>query len=87
MMYWKTGNHVPSGNTPGQDCIGLNPHTASVAHVGGAWKVVDGGSWLLDYGSQHAVADKALAVIQTYNLNRQCFIVRPNASMMYWLSQ
>ncbi len=87
MMYWKTGNHVPGGNTPGQDCIGLNPNTASVANISGSWKVVDGGSWLLDYGPQHAAADKALAVIQTYHLNRQCFIVRPNAAMMYWLSQ
>jgi len=87
MMYWKAGNHVPHGNTSGEDCIGLNPATASVAHAGGAWKVVDGGNWLLDYGADHAAADQALAVIQTYNLNRQCFIVRPNASMQYWLSQ
>jgi hypothetical protein len=87
MMYWKTGNHVPHGSTPGQDCIGLNPMNVSVANAGGAWKVVDGANWLLDYGPDHGAADKAVAVIQTYNLNRQCFIVRPNASMMYWLSQ
>jgi hypothetical protein len=87
MMYWKTGNHVPGGNTPGEDCIGLNPMNVSVANVGGAWKVVDGANWLLDYGADHAAADKAVAVIQTYGLNRQCFIVRPNASMQYWLSQ
>jgi hypothetical protein len=87
MMYWKTGGHVASGNMFGEDCIGLNPMNVSVAHAGGAWKVVDGGNWLLDYGSDHAAADQALAVIQTYHLNRQCFIVRPNASMQYWLAQ
>jgi len=87
MMYWKTGNHVPHGNTPGEDCIGLNPMNVSVANAGGSWKVVDGSNWLLDYGPDHGAADKAVAVIQTYNLNRQCFIVRPNASMQYWLSQ
>ena len=27
------------------------------------------------------VADQASAVIHTYNLNRQCFVVRPNAAM------
>jgi len=87
MMYWKRGNQVPTGNRPGQDCIGLNPQTASVAHVGGAWKVVDGASWLLDYGGDHAAADRALDVIQFYRLNRQCFIARPNAPMQYWLAQ
>jgi hypothetical protein len=87
MMYWKAGNHVPHGNTPGEDCIGLDPNHVAAAHQGGAWKVTDGSSWLLDYGSDHAAADQAVAVIQTYNLNRQCFIVRPNASMMYWLAQ
>jgi hypothetical protein len=87
MMYWKTGDHIAHGNTPGEDCIGLNPMTAAVAHVGGSWKVVDGSNWLLDYGSEHGAADKALAVIQTYQLNRQCFIKRPNASMQYWLAQ
>jgi hypothetical protein len=71
----------------GEDCIGLNPATVSVAHVGGAWKVVDGSSWLLDYGSDQGAADHALAVIRNYRLNRQCFVVRPHASMMYWLAQ
>ena len=87
MMYFKSGGHVPSGAMGGEDCIGLNPTTASVAHVGGAWKVVDGSSWLLDYGSDQGAAEHALAVIRNYRLNRQCFVVRPHASMMYWLAQ
>ncbi|MGH6869946.1 MAG: hypothetical protein ACREHE_00435 [Rhizomicrobium sp.] len=87
MMYWKSGGNVPSGNTPGQDCIGLDPAHAHAAHEGGAWKVVADGNWLLDYGSDHAAAEQASAVIHTYMLNRQCFIVRPNAAMQYWLSQ
>ena len=87
MMYWKTGNHIPSSGMPGEDCIGVNPVNASVTFVGGAWKVVDGSHWLLDYGSDQAAANQALAVIRNYHLNRQCFIVRPNASMQYWLAQ
>ena len=87
MMYWKSGNIVRTGSMPGEDCIGLNPNNASVSHVGGAWKVVDGSNWLLDYGSDHGAADQALAVIQNYHLNRQCFVQRPNASMQYWLAQ
>jgi hypothetical protein len=87
MMYWKTGNHVPGNGMPGEDCIGLDPNHTHAAFAGGAWKVVDGGNWLLDYGSDQASAEQAAAVIHTYNLNRQCFIKRPNAPMMYWLSQ
>ena len=87
MTYWKRSGHVPSGNMAGQDCIDFNPHTASVAHAGGAWKVVDGTMWLLDYGSNKPAADQALAVIQTYNLNRQCFVARPNPPMSYYLAQ
>jgi hypothetical protein len=87
MMYWKKGNHVPSGNTPGQDCLPVNPMHVMAVNQGGAWKVVDGGNSVLDFGGHHGAADKAIAVIQTYNLNRICFITRPHASMMYWLSQ
>jgi hypothetical protein len=86
MMYWKTGNHVSHGSTGGQDCIGLDPMNVTVANPGGSWKVVDGANWLLDYGPDHAAADQARAVIQTYHLNRQCFVARPNAPMMYWLA-
>ena len=87
MMYWKSGNHLPSGGMSGEDCIGVNPMNASVTFVGGAWKVVDGSNWLLDYGSDQAAANQALAVIRNYHLGRQCFIVRPHASMQYWLAQ
>jgi hypothetical protein len=53
----------------------------------GSWKVVDGSNWLLDYGANRASADQAVAVIQHYNLNRQCFVGRPNAPMQYWLAR
>ncbi len=87
MMYWKVGNHVPSNPTPGQDCVGNNPASTSVQNVGGAWKVVDGSHWMLDFGPDQAAANQALAVIKKYHLNRQCFIQRPNAEMSYWLSE
>src|SRR6202012_5697623 len=45
MMYWKAGDHIPKGGTPGQDCISFNPDTVSVAKIGGSWKVVNGGNW------------------------------------------
>ncbi len=87
MTYWKRNGHVPRGNMAGQDCINFNPHTATVSHMGGLWRVVDGGMALLNYGSNKPAADKALAVIQHYNLNRQCFVARPNPPMQYYLAE
>lgn len=87
MTYWKRSGHVPSNNMAGQDCISFNPASVQTQHVGGAWKVVSGAMWMLDYGSNHAAADQAVATIQNYSLNRQCFVARPNPPMSYWLSQ
>ena len=87
MMYWKSGGHVPGGGMFGEDCIGLNPMSASVSNAGGAWKVIDGSRSLLDYGPDQSGANQALAVIRSYHLNRECFVVRPHATMSYWLAQ
>lgn len=86
MMYWKNGVAVPVGNTPGQDCIAFNPAAVHALFAGNGWKVVDGANALIDYGQDRAGAAAAAAVIQAYNLNRQCFIARPNAAMEYWLA-
>lgn len=87
MTYWTRSGMVPSGNMGGEDCVNNNPDTTTVDHVGGAWKVVDGSHWMLDYGSDKPAAEQALAVIKHYNLNRQCFVARPNPPMTYWLAQ
>ena len=87
MMYWKSAGRVPNGGMIGDDCIGLNPMSAAVSFAGGAWKVVDGPHWLLDYGPDQSAANQALVVIRNYRLNRECFVMRPHASMSYWLAQ
>ena len=50
-----------SGN---EDCIRFNPVTAHVFQTNGRWKIVDGGYWLFDFGSNQAAAEKALLVIK-----------------------
>jgi hypothetical protein len=88
MTYWKRGAHiVPSNSMGGQDCVGFNPATTHVAHVGGEWKIVDGSHWIASFGSKHAEANEAIALIHHYHMNRQCFVGRPHPSMTYWLSQ
>lgn len=66
------------------DCIGFNPNAAAVVKAGGRWKVAVGGMWMLDFGKK-SEADKALAIIQHYGMNSQCFVGRPQASMEYFL--
>jgi hypothetical protein len=87
MTYWTRSGMVPSGNMPGQDCINFHPNQVAAAHVGGEWKVVEGSMWMLSFGPDKAGAEQAVAVIQHYNLNRQCFVARPNPPMTYWLAQ
>jgi hypothetical protein len=42
---------------------------------------------MLDFGANRAGAEEAVRIIQHHNLNRQCFVARPNPPMSYWLSQ
>ena len=72
---------------PGEDCISVNTANVQAQFVGGAWKVVDGRSWLLDFGASRDNAEQAVRVIQHHNLNAQCFVARPNPPMQYWLSR
>ena len=88
MTYWRRGANVPSLATgPGEDCNNVNPANVQARFVSGAWKVVDGNSWLLHFGSNRAGAEQAAALIRRYNMNRQCFVARPNPPMSYWLSR
>jgi hypothetical protein len=82
------GGPNPGGGAPSvtEDCISFNPDNAAVVKIGGHWKIVDGSLWLLDFGFKKAEAEKALAIIKEYGLNRQCFVGRPDPSFEYWLA-
>lgn len=88
MSYWRRGANVPSLPTgAGEDCIPVNPANVRAQLVSGAWKVVDGGNWLLHFGADRAGAERAAQLIGYHRLNRQCFVARPNPPMTYWLAQ
>jgi hypothetical protein len=77
----------PAPPPPGpvvEDCIGFNPMTASVAFVGGQWKIVDGGHQMMAFGMKHAEAIRSLQIIRAYQFNRICFVGRPGPSMVYF---
>jgi hypothetical protein len=68
-----------------EDCVGFNPATATVTKINNRWKIVDGSHWMFDFGTNKAAADKSLAVIKFYKMNRSCFVGRPDPSFTYLL--
>jgi hypothetical protein len=87
MLYWKRAGQVPAAAAAGQDCVALDPGAAKAVSAGGVWTVVAGDTALLAYGDDKAAAERAVSVIRTYRLNRQCFFARPSSAAQYWLSQ
>lgn len=85
-VFWKRGDTIPGGRMGGADCIAFNPTTAHIAHIGQAWKIVDGVQWIADLGADKESADQTLSLIRTYRLDLECFVARPNPAMVYWLS-
>ena len=66
-----------------EDCIPFNPATLTVQQIKGKWCVADPKGMALRAFRDKAVADRALAIIQHYGMNQQCFVGRPHASFQY----
>lgn len=86
MQYLVAGSSVSSLPTSGEDCIGFNRSGVRVEAAGSQWRLTDGRSSMVMFPNR-SEADQAVAAIQRYNLNRQCFVGRPGASFTYWLAQ
>jgi len=69
-----------------QDCISFDPDSAVVVKLGSRWKIKVGALLLLDFGSSQTQAQEALNVLRAHNMNKQCFVGRPNPSFEYFLS-
>jgi hypothetical protein len=86
----KATGFVPSQPTQptqtSEDCINFDPLKAEVKQVQGSWKVVVNDMWLLDFGANESEARKALQIIKNYRMNKQCFVGRPDPSMVYYLT-
>jgi hypothetical protein len=65
------------------DCVSFNPANTAVQQIQGSWKVVDGDHWIFDFGGSQEAADRTLAVIKHYQMNKSCsFGHPPNFSYM-----
>lgn len=78
---------APVGNlVASEDCILFNNDLAQVKWIvaSRSWKIVEGGKWLLDFGTKQHEANEALRLIKRYKFNQQCFVGRPHPSLKYW---
>jgi hypothetical protein len=67
-----------------EDCVVVDPSVAKAGNTGSDWKVALGTNAFLDFGANETAAERAADVIQHYHFTRECFVKKPNASMMYW---
>ena len=67
-----------------EDCFPFDPARVEVAYAGRRWLVVSGTQPLLDCSSRSDVAKRATEIIRYYKLDKQCFVGRPPAAMMYF---
>jgi hypothetical protein len=84
MRYWLVDDRAPNGRIQGEDCVAFNPTRTEVRRVGGSWKIVDGGHWIMDFGANRSEAVKSLSIMNAYGFSRVCFIGRPNPSINYF---
>lgn len=70
----------------GEDCLSMNYNTIRIEKINSSWKIVEGSSWLLDFGSSVYNAIQAYKIIKHYKFTSQCFVGRPGPSMKYFLS-
>lgn len=68
-----------------EDCISFNPGAIAVVNIGGSWKIVEGSMWMLDFADNEDEARKSFDILQHYQMNDQCFVGRPDASLEYYL--
>lgn len=70
----------------GEDCLTMNYNNIRIEKINSSWKIVEGSSWLLDFGSSVYNAIQAFKIIKHYQFTSQCFVGRPGPSMQYFLS-
>ncbi len=83
MIYWRNAGSFPRQPMPGADCVDLHPE--AISQHGG--KLLDGDRTVADFGTDEAAAAKAISVLRTYHVARQCYLTRASQVMVYWLSK
>jgi hypothetical protein len=87
MVYWKRAGLVPNDSLKGELCVAVDPAAITAEAHDGSWTLGTGMAALLDFGDDRAGAERALSVIRTYRLAKQCFAGPPHSGLQYWLAQ
>ncbi len=68
-----------------QDCLEFNPKNVVIKKEGNQYLLTDGRSRMKMFPNRKE-ATQALKTIKHYQLNRHCFVGRPDPSLEYWLA-
>lgn len=83
MKYWLCGDKAPIGGMSGEDAIPFDLYNLTAVEVGSLYIIEDGVIRMFACPSAEE-AEQALQTIRMHRFNRQCFIGRPDASMIYF---
>lgn len=81
--YWRVAGQFPKTAIAGADCVEIQPD--AITAQGG--KVLAGSRVIADFDGDSASAVKAVQLLRSNKVNRQCFAARPNEKMVYWLAR
>ncbi len=69
-----------------RDCISFNTDRLELERSDGDFILVDGGHRIRNLGSSRRLANKALRIFRHYQIDRHCFVGRPDPSLYYLLA-
>jgi hypothetical protein len=81
--YWRVAGQFPKTAMAGSDCVEIQPD--AITAQGG--KVVAANRVIADFEGDTASASRAVQLLRSNKVNRQCFAARPNEKMVYWLAR
>ncbi|MBN2427461.1 MAG: caspase family protein [Deltaproteobacteria bacterium] len=81
--YLLVNGKAPAGATGKEDCIKFNPGNIQVKKINNSWKIVDGSSWLFDFGNNKSEAVETYNIIKKYGFSYSCYVGRPDPSFKY----
>lgn len=87
LVFYRAAGEVPHTAMPDETCVATHPDKVRAVLRDGAWKVVDGGRELYDYGSNKDAAQQAASAVKVLGFNRQCYFDKDNTPLSYWLSR
>ncbi len=67
----------------GEDCLSFNPDDLEVRADAGRFLVTDGSSRMMLFDTRE-MASRAVRIIRHYEMDSQCFAIRPDAALRYF---